>query len=179
MKRTTPLAWAILAPLLSGLLLPVDFSIAIPNNFGGGGFINPAGMRFEDFAALPDSWAPKADLKAPWERWSDDTVDDTSVEIIKMSLGAIIFGIPADEVVAYRKDEAVQRFVVGFRPTEDRPIKQLESAVRRNLGIWADSGKENSYLKGGILIELLPTEAEEDRVRVSFRPANALSATAG
>lgn len=176
--RTKLLAWAILASLGVGMLIPTSSSFAIPTNFGGGGFINPAGMRFEDFAARADSWKQKADLKAPWERWNDSSITDTSIEVIKMSLDALVFGLPADQVLAYRKDETVHRFVVGFRPGKDRTLTDLDSAVRRNLGVWADSGSGNTFTKGATQIEILPAQDQEDLIQVSFTPAKAATVTA-
>ncbi|MGY8643263.1 MAG: hypothetical protein ACKVJU_19480 [Verrucomicrobiales bacterium] len=115
-----------------GMLFCVTFSLAIPNSVGG--FQNPAGMRFEEFAIKPDSWKRDAKLLGTWEMWSDSSVKfSENIEVLKLSLSAVVFGVKAEEVTVYRHDKIVQKFRVDF---EDDA--KTTSSLKTNLGVWAD-----------------------------------------
>ncbi|MDC0311701.1 hypothetical protein OAM04_00605 [bacterium] len=115
-----------------GMFFCVTFGLAIPNSVGG--FQNPAGMRFEEFAIKPDSWKRDAKLLGTWEIWSDSSIKSSeNIEVLKLSLSAIVFGLKAEEVTAYRKEETVQKFRVDFADGA-----KTTSSLKTNLGLWAD-----------------------------------------
>ncbi|NNE90554.1 MAG: hypothetical protein HKN23_02810 [Verrucomicrobiales bacterium] len=139
---------------------------ALPNSVGGL-FINPAGMRFEEFGARKLTWEPNAKLLADWELWTADNARQPNVEVLKLKQKAIVFGLEASEVTVHRKDNQVLKFNVFFGPGTE--VEKIE----KNIGLWADGKWDQvantinhgavtlklSQVKGGTHVEFLPKQS--------------------
>lgn len=163
-------AAALAIPAALGLLAGSPGRLqAIPNQIGVG-FINLAGMHFEDFAALPATWQPGARLKATWEPWKAPEITDTRVELSRLTVPATIFGLPAAEVTVQRIDDLPVRFDAVFQPARGASLADLERTLRRNLATWADDTATDHYRAGAARLVVTPRPASGDLV-VTFTPA--------
>jgi hypothetical protein len=158
------------------LLSPPLSSVAIPNQVGGGGFFNLAGMRFEDFAARPETWNPGAKLKATWELWKSPEVTKSEIEVLRLTVSATIFGLSASEVTVERTDEQILRFHAVFRPARESTLAQLEQSLRSNLEAWSDSAEGDQFQGGASAISLTPRASEGDLL-VTFSAAASAATT--
>lgn len=161
-RRGLFIALALVAGIPAGLR-------AIPNQIGIG-FINLAGMNFEDFAALADTWQPGARLKATWEPWKSPEVTDTQIELSRLTAPATIFGIPAAEVTARRVDDQPVRFDAVFQPARGTSLVDLERTLRRNLGTWADEAAADHYRAGAARL-VVTSRPDSGEIVVTFTPA--------
>jgi hypothetical protein len=141
---------------------------AIPNQIGGVGFINPAGMRLEDFAALPGTWETDAKLKGDWEMWSDPAVSDTAIELLHLKNSAVVFGVNAADVTLQRKDSRVHQFRIVFRPDQkSRDLDRLIKVLRTNAALWADADADAATLqKGPVTIAITANSREGEAVAI-------------
>lgn len=167
LSRFRPLAAIALG--LAWLTGPATPLRAIPNQIGAG-FINLAGMHFEDFAALPATWQPGARLKATWEPWKSPDITDTRVELSRLTVPATIFGLPAAEVTVQRIDDLPVRFDAVFQPARGTSLADFERVLRRNLATWADAAATDHYRAGAARLVVTPRPASGDLV-VTFTPA--------
>jgi hypothetical protein len=162
--------------LLSAFLFPLfaTAALAIPTNIGG--FNNLANMNFEDFASLGETWKPGVQPKATWEMWKSPDVTDTTVELLRLTCSATIFGIPAAEVTAQRRDDQTFRFDAVFVPTKGAKLEPLDRTLRRNLAAWAEKATANGFRAGATDITVA-TRLKEGNIRVSFTPASGQAVT--
>lgn len=156
--------------ILTAFLLPLcaTVALAIPTNIGG--FNNLANMNFEDFAALADTWKPGVQPKATWEMWKSPDITDTSIELLRLTCSATIFGIPATEVTAQRRDDQTFRFDAVFVPEKGAKLEPLDRTLRRNLAAWAEKASASGFRSGAADITVL-TRSKEGDIRVTFTPA--------
>ena len=145
---------------------------AIPNQIGaiGGGFINPAGMRFENFAGLANTWKPNAKLPGKWENWKDPKIQDTSIMIYRLSLTADVFGIRASQVTVQIRDEKILQFNVVFDKSSTKSaslIDQLTTNIRSFTGEKGDANKK-LYAHNKINIQL--KDGANGSIVVTFSP---------
>ena len=134
--KTNHIAWKFVC-LLGVLLISLDVR-AIPNTFGG--FINPAGMRLEDFAARDVIWKPNAELKGNWELWKDARVTDSSIELLHLKMSAIVFGVSAKEVTVQRRDNSILQFQIVFKPGDKiKDLGKLKRVLKTNASQWSGS----------------------------------------
>lgn len=146
----------------------------IPNTFGGfGGFINPAGMRLEDFAAQKKIWNPRAELKGTWELWKDDSVTDTTIELLHLKMSALVFGVPASEVTVQRKDDKILQFQVVFEPYDKiKDFDRLSKMVKTNASLWSGSSATSDTMKRGSAVYSFREEKDDERVVVTIKGMN-------
>ncbi|MCB1076422.1 MAG: hypothetical protein KDM64_01230 [Verrucomicrobiae bacterium] len=150
---------------------------AIPNQIGVG-FFNLAGMRLEDFAALPETWKPGVPLKATWELWKEADVTDTAVELQRLTVPATVFGFLAAKVVVHRVDEQVRQFTVTFVPEPGKSTADLEMRLRRNLAAWSESVTAEGVYLGGATAIALESKAGDEAILAVFTPAPGATVTA-
>lgn len=151
-------------------------SDAIPNQVGGGGFFNLAGMRFEDFAAKAEAWKPGAKLKATWELWKSPEVVNSEIELLRLTVPATIFGLASSEVTVQRADEQILLFHAVFRPAQGATLAQLQQSLRTNIEAWSDSSDGDQF-RGGASAITLTTRTSEGELLVTFSAAGAAATT--
>lgn len=147
---------------------------AIPNSVGGilgnGGFVNIAGIRFENFAEAEDTWKPNAKLMGKWEDWKDPKIQDSSVLIYRLNLTADVFGVRASQVTAQMKDDKVVRFNVVFEKSSSQSgslIAQLKTNIQSYTGVSGSADKKSfDYKKINIQLK----SASNGSVVVVFTP---------
>lgn len=166
----------LLAGIIAGGPLPVPHSQAIPNQINFGGFFNRAGMLFEDFAALAETWRPGSPLKGAWERSRPAPGADPSVERLRLADSALLFGLPAREVTAERIDGRTKRFEAIFEPPSGTSLGQWERTLRGNLAAWADAEKDSRYRRGAAIVVVTPRPTSGD-LAVTFTSREAAAAT--
>ncbi len=137
-----------LAPLILFFCLP-GFAGAIPDTFGNF-FINPAGMRLEDFANQASTWGPNAQIKGKWGIWNESSNPDTSVEFQRLEMRAIVFGVEAKQVTVQKRNNRPVRFEVHFAEDPRKPGRTTRQ-VLANIRAW--SGKEISEQKTAMAFE--------------------------
>lgn len=143
----------------------------IPNEFNTTAFITPAGMRLEDYAAQKEIWIPRARLIGEWEMWRDDSVADSTIEVLRLNMPAIVFGVPAAEVTVQRRDDQILQFQVAFQPYERiDDFEKLTQIVRRNASLWAGEKGDSETLKQGSALYFLSENREEETVIVKITP---------
>jgi hypothetical protein len=133
----------VLQTLLTASLLagPV---LAIPQNFGGG-FFGAVGKPFEDFAIA--ALRPGAELKGEWQAVPKEK------DKLRLAMEAVVFGIPASEIIVENPDRVVTKFTVIYRAADDRkrgkataPLKdRVISGVRAYTGSPMASGQPAEY----------------------------------
>lgn len=146
---------------------------AIPNQFGGTtSFINPAGMRLEDFVAQNGIWQANAELKGAWELWNDESVTDSSIELLHLAMPAIVFGVASSEVTLQRKDDRILSFQVVFEPQkpERRELAKLGRTVRRNASVWSGGDASADQFSQGAAEYFIEEFDEENCIVVTIRP---------
>lgn len=157
--------------LVATALTVTIFSLhAIPNQVGGVGFINFAGMRFENFAEQAETWKPGAKLPGKWENWKDPKNQDSGILVYRLSLTADVFGIRASQVKAQIKNDRVLRFEIVF----DQPSAKSASLVNQlatNIGTFTgDSGGEDSKSFNHKKINIRLRDDPDGRVVVTISP---------
>ena len=159
----TPLALA-LAFALTTLTLQ-----AIPNQINVG-FVNPAGMRFENFVGKASTWKVNAKLPGKWENWKDPKAQDTSIMIYRLGISADVFGIRASQVTVRIKDDKILQFNVVF----DKSSSKSESLVNQLItNIQSFTGKsggkdKKSFAHNKINIQL--KDGSNGSLLVTFSP---------
>lgn len=143
-------------------------ALGIPNVVTGG-FFNMAGMRFEDFAKRPQTWKQDAPLEGKWEIWNDPAITGRDIELLKLSLSAIVFGVPASEVTAQRREGQNVRFSVVFRPDSPGEASRLVQTVRTNAATWAGGDRDDACLRAGAA-EVRWEEGDDGSVTAIFTP---------
>ena len=147
---------------------------AIPNQVGAiGAFINPAGMRLEDYANREVTWKPNTELKGTWEMWTDTAVDDSTVELLKLKEQATVYGITALEVVLQRRDSRALRFEVKFSTEgESSPGKTRDQLIANIIG-WTGTSFELKDSVGSVNHEHITVKVDARRkgeVRLILAP---------
>ena len=169
MKKTTTSLVMAMAIAMTALNLQ-----AIPNQVGGvGGFVNIAGMRFENFAGQAATWKPNAKLLGKWEDWKDPSIKDTSIMVYRLNLTADIFGIRASQVTAQVKDEQILSFEAVFDKSASKSAsltEQLATNIQSFTGAKGDADKKK-FTHEKIDIQL--KDGENGSVVVTFRPKDA------
>jgi hypothetical protein len=131
--------------VLAALVLLAENACAIPQTFGNGnGFLNAAGVTFDQYVTSADPWAAGAELKGPW-RVPGKLVKTDAAEMFLLSTDATVFGIPAAQISAERVAGAVRRFTVIFDERKQRNAKAhsggLYDQVLANLTALAGAAK--------------------------------------
>jgi hypothetical protein len=164
--------------VLAVVLLLVGPAAAIPQTVGAG-FVGAVGMAFEQYAAAVATWAPDAELKGPWHRRGTEPDIAGAVVTYDLAVDATVFGVPAAQVSAERKDGMVLRFTVRFDESKSRNGKTrtvaLLDQVLANITALAGDAKsvspsgERTFRHEASLI----TTRKSDRkgVIVEFTPA--------
>lgn len=165
MKKSATSLFIVLA-----LALMAQKSQAIPNQIGGVGFVNPAGMRFENFAALGKTWQAKSKLPGDWQDWQDPAVKDSGILLYRLDMRADVFGITASRVVAQIKNDQVLLFKIVFEKNSSQAkalINQVTTNVQSFTGKNSEPGQRSfSYKKINIRI----TETSNGAVIVIIKP---------
>ena len=144
---------------------------AIPNTFGG--FINQAGMRLEDFAARKAMWEPNADLKGTWELWKDEAVTDPAIELFRLKLNAVVFGVTASEVTVQRKDDRIIQFQVVFEPSDRKTsLDKLDRTLKTNASLWSGASASSKAMKHGASLYSFRSNEEEKQVVLTIKPSS-------
>ena len=149
MKRT--LQAIISACILCGSVL------AIPQNFNGG-FFRAAGQPFEDFAIA--ALGPGAELKGKWIAVAKQEGK------LRLAVDAVVFGIPASEVVVEKSGGGVAKYTVTYKAADDRKRGRAAAslkdrvlgAVRAYTGTSMESGRPADYKNARISV----AESKED-----------------
>lgn len=144
MKNTRKLQFRIAAAVaimsLIGITAAVNV-VAIPNQVGGSTiippFFNPAGMRLEDFANRKALWLGDAELKGDWEMWSDDSVNDSTIEVLRLKNSASVFGAKASSVTVHRRDMIPLQFEVRFSTREEARSGSTRTQLITNINAWS------------------------------------------
>jgi len=131
------IAAAIVAILLILIGLTTVDVRAIPNSVGAIGFINPAGMRLEDFANRREMWQAGAELKGDWEMWHDESITDSTIELLHLKNEATVFGIKANSVTLQRRDELPLQIEVTFSTAEEPRPGKLRHQLITNINAWS------------------------------------------
>ncbi|MEM1296894.1 MAG: hypothetical protein AAGH89_16130 [Verrucomicrobiota bacterium] len=113
---------------------------AIPDTIGGF-FINPAGVRLEEFANRESTWEANGGLKGKWGMWNETDNDDTSLEIQRLEMRAVVFGVEAQQVTVHKRDNRNVRFEIRYSADSQNPGR-ITRQVLANIRAW--SGKEIS-----------------------------------
>lgn len=142
---------------------------AIPNQVGFG-FLNFAGMSFENFAEQTTTWKPGTKLPGKWENWKDPKSQDSGIIVYRLSLTADVFGIRASQVTAQIKDDQVLQFDVVFDKNSTKSAS-LVNQLTTNIGSFTgDTGGADtkSFYHKKIHIQL--REDSDGRVVVTISP---------
>lgn len=126
---------AFLAVAAAGFLF-ADSASAIPQTVSGG-FLNAAGMSFEQYVASAGPWVRGSELKGPWHSERKGIV-----ELLGLTTDATVFGIPAAQVTAERVDGVIRIFTVRF---DDRKMKGAKASAG---GLYAQVLANISALAG-------------------------------
>ena len=116
---------------------------AIPNQVGA--FINPAGMRFENFAGQARTWQANAKLPGKWENWKDPKMQDTSIIMYRLNMTADVFGIRASRITVLIKDDQIIRFDVVYEKSSNKSaslVNQLTTNIKSFTGESGDKDKK-------------------------------------
>lgn len=150
-------------------LIPVGLR-AIPNQFGANTFINPAGMRLEDFAAQPDIWKQNQELKGTWEMWSDESVTDSTVEVLHLTMPAIVFGVQASEVTVQRRDQQILKFKVVFKPNKQiDDFRKLKRVIKTNASVWSGGDSDSDTMKEGSAVYTFKENSDTNQLVVTIK----------
>ncbi len=157
-------------PLLLGFVLALStLSLqAIPNQIGG--FVNPAGMRFENFAGQAKVWKANAKLPGKWEDWKDPRIQDSGILIYRLGLSADVFGIRASQVTVQIKDDKILKFNVVFDKSSVRSASLFDQLVINIQSFTGDNGGKDkkSFVHEKVNIQL--KDGEDGSVVVTFSP---------
>ena len=153
---------------------------AIPNQIGSigvGPFINPAGMRLEDFAALPATWVAGAKLPGDWEMWHDTAVNDSGVELLRLKHTATVFGVQATDVIVYRRNMKVEKFQIVFQPDKKNgDLGKLEKLLQANASTWSDAASAPDSVKGGSAKFVIESDANKNQSVITVTPIKVVAA---
>ncbi len=129
--------------LFTAFLVLSSTAFAIPDSFGGF-FINPAGARLEDVANRKATWEPNGELKGKWGLWKESDNHDTSLEIQRLEMRAIVFGVEAKQVTVHKRDNRNVRFEIHYPASEQNPGRTTRQ-VLANIRAWsgADLSPQN------------------------------------
>src|SRR5829696_8835822 len=100
-----------LSVLASGALVTV--ALGIPQTFNNG-FLAAVGQQVEDAVAQVAAFAPGAEPKGKWSPVAGNR------DVLKLEQTAVAFGVPASEVTAERKENAVAKYRIVYRAADDR-----------------------------------------------------------
>lgn len=140
-------------------------AIAIPQTFNGG-FFGAVGQQFEDFAIA--ALGPGAELKGKWVAVAKQEGK------LRLELDAVVFGIPASEIIAEKAGGSVIKYSVTYKTADDRkrgkaasPLKmRVLAAVGAYTGAAVALGKPADYkgarftvaeAKGDVSVEITKT----------------------
>ena len=156
-----------------GALLIFSVSIfdvlGLPNSIVG--FQNPAGMRLEDFAAQKSVWSTNAKLPGNWQLWKDESVTDSSIELLHLNMAAVVFGVTASEVTVQRKDDVIIQFKVVFETNKRiKDFDKLNRIIKSNASLWSGEDAEDKTMEHGTSLYSFNVDANEDRVVVLINP---------
>jgi hypothetical protein len=126
-----------LSLITSGALVTIVFAIPQTFNSNNNGFVNAVGQQVEDVVAQGAAFEPGAEPKGQWSPVAG------KADVLKLELSAVVFGVPASEVTAERKNNAVTKYRIVYGASDDRKRgKQQNSLEARVLaGISAYTGK--------------------------------------
>ena len=169
-------AIALVSVSLSSLIPLVN---AVPQQVGAIGvvpFINPAGMRLEDFANRKAMWQEDAALKGEWELWSDSRIKDSTIELLQLKNSATVYGLEAVQVVLQRRDNRPLQFQVRFSTEgESAPGKTRDQLVT-NIDAWTGGSLELKNSIGSIRHENIDVKVDATRnneVVLTLKPSGA------
>ena len=173
----TPLA-TIGAAVTLCAITSIQPASAIPTNFGG--FINPAGMRLEDFSAQEKTWKADAHLPGKWENWHDDSITDSGIELLRLDMPALVFGVPAKSVIVHRRNMQIEKIEVVFEPDRKTgDLGKLERILKRNAMTWSETDGTADVVRNGAAQFGFTSNPTENRSVVTITPIkNAVAATA-
>lgn len=143
MKRT-------LQAIISACVL-CGSALAIPQNFGGG-FFGATGQAFEDFAIA--ALGPGAELKGKWIAVANQAGK------LRLAGDAVVFGIPASDVVVEKTGGGVAKYTVTYKAADDRKRgragaslkERVVGAVRAYTGASMESGRPVDYKNARISV---------------------------
>ena len=135
----------------------------------GGGFLRAAGMRLEDFVNCKQTWKQDAKLEGKWEVWNDPAVTDREIELLKLSLSANVFGIPASEVTVQRRDGRAFQFRVVFQSSSPGEAEKFAQTVRANAAAWSGGDRSSASLQARAT-EIRWEEADDGSISAIFTP---------
>jgi hypothetical protein len=141
---------------------------AIPNTVGG--FVNPAGMRFENFVGLANTWKPNAKLPGKWENWKDPKIQDSRVMLYRLGLSADVFGIRATQVTVQIKDDQILQFNVVFDKSSVKSASLVDQLKTNIKSFTGDSGGKDKKTFAHNKINIQLKDGEDGSVIVSFSP---------
>jgi hypothetical protein len=149
---------------------------AIPNQIGAIGaipFVNPAGMRLEDYANRKPMWQDDAVLKGEWEMWTDTTLDDSTIELLRLKNSAVVYGLDAMEVLLQRRDNQPLRFHVKFSTEGESVPGKTRDQLITNINAWTGGSLELKDSVGSLNHEHIAVKFDATRrneVRIIFEP---------
>ena len=165
----TPLTAAGAAVILCATAF-IQPASAIPTNIGAG-FINPAGMRLEDFAAQEKTWKSGAQLPGKWEHWHDDAITDSGIELLRLNMPALVFGVNAKAVIVHRRNMQVEKIEVIFQPDQKSgDLGKLEKVLQRNATTWSGDDDPADGLTSGAARYQFAADANENRSVLTITP---------
>lgn len=149
MKKIEKSLFVCLAFVLTSLTLH-----AIPNQIGG--FVNVAGMRFENFAGEAKTWQLNAKLPGKWEDWKDPKIQDSGILIYRLGLTADVFGIRASQITVQVKDDKIIKFDVVFDKNSSKSVSLIDQLTINIKSFTGESGgkEKKSFTHNKINIQL-------------------------
>ncbi len=113
--------------------LVAQVALAIPQTFRNG-FFGAAGQQFEDFAVA--SLDPGADMKGKW------AVVAGKEGTLRLDMTAVVFGVPASEVIAQKSGDHVSKYIVTYSSADDRKRGKSDAPLKNRViaGVSAYTG---------------------------------------
>ena len=136
-----------------------------------------AGMRLEDFAALPAAWEAGAELPGDWEMWHDASVTDSGIELLRLKNTATVFGVQAADVIVHRRNMKVEKFQIVFQPDKKTSdLGKLVKLLRTNGSTWSEGASASDSIKGGSAKFVIESNADKNQSVITVTPNKVVAA---
>ena len=115
---------------LLSVLASVGFAtlaLAIPQTFNNNTFVNAVGQPLEDAVAQVAAFEPGVEPKGQWSSVAGKP------DVLKLELSAVVFGVPASEVTAERKNNAVAKYRIVYGADDDRKRGKQQSSLEARV----------------------------------------------
>ena len=72
--------------------------------------------------------------------WSDEGLEDTTIELLRLKNSAIVFGATAHEVILQRRDMQPLQLDIEYQPAKGATVANTHEQLVNNVSAW--SGEE-------------------------------------